>query len=87
MQFQQVKIAAKADTVAQKSYNITKARYMIGKISVTDLNIAQTESDNSKSSYIDALRTYWNFYYQIRKLTLFDFEHNRPIKVNYRELL
>ncbi|NOX46885.1 MAG: TolC family protein [Chlorobi bacterium] len=87
MQFQQVKIAAKADTVAQKSYNITKARYMIGKISVTDLNIAQTETDNSKSAYINALRTYWNFYYQIRKLTLFDFEHNRPITVNYKELL
>jgi outer membrane protein TolC len=87
MQFQQVRISAKADTVAQKSYEITKARYMIGKISVTDLNIAQSESDNSKSSYISALRTYWNYYYAIRKLTLFDFEHNRPIEVNYKELL
>jgi outer membrane protein TolC len=87
MQYQQVRITAKADTVAQKSYEITKARYMIGKISVTDLNIAQTESDNSKSTYISALRTYWNYYYAIRKLTLFDFEHNRPIEVNYKELL
>ncbi len=87
MQYQQVKISAKADTVAQKSYNITKARYMIGKISVTDLNIAQTETDNSKSAYINTLRTYWNYYYLIRKLTLFDFEHNRPIGVDYKELL
>jgi len=87
MQYQQVKISAKADTVAQKSYNITKARYMIGKISVTDLNIAQTETDNSKSAYINTLRTYWNYYYQIRKLTLFDFEHNMPIEVDYKELL
>ncbi len=87
MQFEQVRISAKADTVAQKSYDITKARYMIGKISVTDLNIAQREADNSKSTYINTLRTYWSYYYQIRKLTLFDFEHNRPLEVNYKELL
>ncbi|MBC8486228.1 MAG: TolC family protein [Bacteroidetes bacterium] len=87
MQYNQVKIAAKADTVAQKGYDITKARYMIGRISITDLNIAQTETDNSKSSYINALRTYWVNYYEIRQLTLYDFERKMLIMVDYRELL
>ena len=53
MQYDQVIIAAKSDTVGQKRYDITKARYMIGKISITDLNIAQTEADNSKKSYFN----------------------------------
>lgn len=87
MQSEQVRIAAKADTVAQKGYGITKARYLIGKITITDLNIAQTESDQSKSNYINALWTYWRNYYELRRLTLFDFEYNMPIAVDHRELL
>jgi outer membrane protein TolC len=87
MQFDQVVIAAKADTVAQKGYEVTKARYLIGKISITDLNIAQTESDRSKSSYINTLRAYWQNYYDLRRLTLFDFENKRSIEVDHRELL
>lgn len=87
MQFEQVQISAKADTVAQKGYEITKARYLIGRISITDLNIAQQESDNSKSNFINALYTYWRNYYELRKMTLFDWERNEPIMVNYRDLL
>ncbi len=87
MQYDQVKIAAKADTVAQKGYDITKARYLIGKISITDLNIAQAEANSSKGNYINALWTYWRNYYDVRRLTLYDFEYDRPIVVDYKELL
>lgn len=87
MQHNQVVIAAKADTVAQKGYEVTKARYLIGKITITDLNIAQTESDRSKSSYINTLRMYWSNYYNLRRLTLYDFENERSIEVDHDELL
>ena len=87
MQDEQVIISAKADTVAKKSYDITKARYLIGKISVTDLNIAQENTNNSTSKYINTLRTYWTSYFEIRKLTLFDFEKGLPITIDYTELL
>jgi outer membrane protein TolC len=87
MQYNQVMIAAKADTVARKGYDITKARYLIGKISITDLNIAQTEADNSKSNYINALGIYWRNYYDLRRLTLYDFEKDLPIMVDYKDLL
>jgi len=87
MQQNQVIIAAKSDTVAQKGYDITKARYLIGKISITDLNIAQQEADNSKSNYVNALRTYWVNYYELRQITLYDFENHRQILIDYKELL
>ncbi len=87
MQFDQVNISARADTVAQKGYDITKARYLIGRISITDLNIAQAEADNSKGNYIQTLWTYWRSYYDLRRLTLYDFERDMPIMVDYRELL
>jgi len=87
MQYDQVVIAAKADSVSQKGYSITKARYLIGKISITDLNIAQRESDQSKSNYINALWTYWRNYHELKRLTLFDFERDSPIEVDHSELL
>ena len=80
MQQNQLKIAAKADTVAKKSYEVIKGRYLIGKINdITTLNLAQIENDNAEKNYYYALQTYWSNYYQIRKLTHFDFRMNQPI--------
>ena len=87
MQDEQVAIKAKADTVAQSSYNVSKNRFYIGKISVTDLNITIKEKDNAKRNYIFALRKYWSYYYNIRQLTLFDFENNLELTENFDQLL
>ena len=87
MQQNQLKIAAKADTVAKKSYDVTKGRYLIGKInSILDLNNAQIETDNSQKAYYDALLTFWKSYYEIRKLTLFDFRKNEQIQFNFSDI-
>lgn len=88
MQERQLLIAAKSDTVAQKRYNITQKRYMIGKVNdVLELKNAQIDNDNARMGYYRALRTYWNSYYQIRKLTLYDFEKMRPIFIDVDALL
>ncbi len=88
MQKNQLRIAAKSDTVAQKRYDVTQKRYMIGKINdVLDLNLAQIDNDNAKIGYYRSLMTYWKSYYQIRKITLYDFEHNTPIVVSFDDLI
>ncbi len=86
MQNNQLLIAAKSDTVAQKSFDVTKNRYYLGKISVTDLNIAQTNMDNAKISYIRALQEYWQTYYTLRQSTLFDFRNNSPLNVDFESI-
>lgn len=68
-----VVISAKADTVAQKRFEVAKNRYVIGKIGISDLFIAQGEKDNAVLSYVQALRTYWTSYYHLRRVTLYDF--------------
>jgi outer membrane protein TolC len=86
MQQNQLKIAAKSDTVARKSYEVTKGRYLIGKInSILDLNNAQMETDNSEKNYYFALQTFWRTYYEIRKMTLFDFLKNEPLPFDLRD--
>lgn len=74
---QQIEISKKSDEVAQKRYDVAQNRYLIGKIDITNLNIALTEKDNAKRSYINALRTYWIAYYDLRRLTLYDFANSR----------
>jgi outer membrane protein TolC len=68
-----VLISAKADTVAQKRFEVAKNRYVIGKIGISDLFIAQGEKDGAVLSYVQALRAYWTAYYHVRRVTLYDF--------------
>ncbi len=77
--------AAKADTIAKQRYEITKQRYYIGKISITDLNLAQQEKDQANQNYINALRSFWTSYYTVRLLTLYDFEKSQKIKYEFAE--
>lgn len=69
----QVEITQKSDEVAQERYIVAQNRYLIGKIDITNLNIALTEKDTARRSYIGALRSFWSAYFNLRRLTLFDF--------------
>jgi outer membrane protein TolC len=87
LQETQMQLASKADTIAQSRYNVTKERFLIGKIDVIELNIAQTERDNARQRYIAAIRNYWQFYYEMRKLTQFDFIDDKPLEVEFELLI
>jgi outer membrane protein TolC len=76
---EQVGISERADEIAQKRYDIAKNRYLIGKISITDMNIALRDKDDAKRAYIQSLRDFWTAYYNLRLLTLYDFESNRNL--------
>lgn len=69
----QIEITKKSDEVATERYNVAQNRYLIGKIDITNLNIALTEKDNAKRSYIEALKLFWLAYFDLRRLTLYDF--------------
>ncbi len=86
MQQRQLAIAAKADTVAQKGFDISKQRYLIGNVDIINLRDAQSSSDNARINFIQSLKTYWVNYYQLRKLTLFDFKINNEISIDFDKL-
>lgn len=75
----QVLLAAQADTIAQRRYQVAQNRYLIGKIDITNLFIAQNEKDSARQGYIRALRTFWTGWYELRQLTLYNFREDRPI--------
>ena len=83
-----IRIAAKADTVAKKRYDVTAKRYMIGKVNdVLELDKAQIDNDNALKNYYQALHTYWRSYYQIRKATLYDFKTDTPLLFDIGEIM
>ena len=77
----QLKTAREADRVAENGYRIALKRFQNGEISITDLNIALSERESAKRDYIGSLSTYWLAYYNLRILTLYDFETDQ--KLNY----
>ena len=72
----QVALALQAYEVAQKRQDITQKRYLIGKVSLTDLNISIDEQELARQAYIRALENFWLAHYELRFLTLYDFERD-----------
>lgn len=68
-----VLLAAKADTVAAKQFEVARNRYIIGKIQNDALYLAQGEKDAAVLANVQALRNYWMSFYLLRRLTLYDF--------------
>jgi outer membrane protein TolC len=70
----QVAVAAKSDTIGQRRFEVAKDRYVIGKIDIPILFIAQSEKDSARRANVQTLWDYWSTYFRVRRLTLYDFE-------------
>ncbi len=77
---EQLTLTARADSIASEKYQIAQERYVLGDLSITDLSIAFSEKDQAKRDFVGALRDYWAAFYELRWLTLYDFERNEKIK-------
>lgn len=87
LQAEQVRNAAKADTVAKKGYEVTFQRFLIGKVDVVKLNLARNDLESARKAYINAVKTYWNYYYRMRMLTLFDFVKKETLSAEYDKII
>ena len=75
----QVEIAAQADTIATRRFEVARNRYLVGNIDITDLFNAQREKDGANRSFIQTLRQFWSSLYDVRRLTLYDFVEGTPL--------
>ena len=83
----QLEIAQEADAIAEKRYRTSIETFMIGKIDILDLNDARQSKDDAKQKHIQELYNYWNYYYNIRSLTLYDFINNRTLDADFEEIV
>ena len=86
-QLQQLQLVKKADEIARKRYETNEQTFLIGKISTLDLNDSRVKKDEARRNYVNELYLFWNYYYQIRSLTLWDYEHDSPIDSDIESIL
>lgn len=79
MMKEQIQLTGEAEKIAAEKYKIASERYVLGNLSITDLSIAFQENDRAKRDYVSSLRDFWAAYYQLRYLSLYDFEKNKKI--------
>ena len=60
---------------------------MIGRISTLDLNDSQSKKDNALRQYVNELYMFWNYWYQIRSLTLYDYMGNGDINADIERII
>jgi outer membrane protein len=75
----QIETAQAADEVAAAGYLIALKNFQNGEISITDLNISLAEREGAKRDYIRSIENYWESYYRLREVTLYDFEFQQKI--------
>jgi outer membrane protein TolC len=83
----QCEISNKANEIANENYELSVKNFARGTISVTDLNIAQSSKDEALRIYINNLSNYWNYYFNIRKKTLYDYIYNTNITAEFDKLV
>lgn len=86
-QLRQLDIARRADEIAQKRYATNVETFLIGKISTLDLNDSRAKKDEARREYINELYLFWNYYYQIRSLTLWDYETDTGIDADFAAIV
>jgi len=71
---QQINNAQFADSLSKRRYEISYNKYQVGKLTYTDLLLAQNQQLQAKQSYLNAIAAYWQAYHQLRVTTLYDLE-------------
>lgn len=79
--------AEEAVDMANSAYNVTKRRFIVGKADVNSLTLSLNRKKEAQRNYIAILTNYWTGYYKLRKLTLFDFERQELLTVQFDKLL
>jgi hypothetical protein len=59
---------------------------MDGKIDIIKLNSAQNRKNSARVDYFEELEEYWEYHYEIRELTLYDFVRNKELSIDYSDI-
>ena len=82
-----MRIACEADTIARKRYETDVETFKIGTISTLELSDATTAKDQARRDRILELQDYWYYYYQLRSITLWDFEKECDLSEDFERII
>ncbi|MDE5595971.1 MAG: TolC family protein [Muribaculaceae bacterium] len=86
-QQQQLDLSIRAAEIASRRYQTNVETYLIGMLATLELNDSRVSKDNSRRDYINQLYKFWNYWYQIRSLTLHDYTSGGDINVDFEKYI
>jgi outer membrane protein len=86
-QSRQCLASRKAMEIASERYGLMMDKFRLGTATVTDLTDAQNDNESAMAKYITDYSNFWNYYYTLRKYTLYDFITGKDIDVDVKEMV
>ena len=83
----QLALARESDRVASARYRTSVESFLIGRMSVLELNDARDAKDLARQDYVQQLYYYWFYYYNIRSVTLWDYATGTPVTTDLDTVL
>lgn len=87
LQEELVQVALYTKVIAQESYAITEKRFLSGKVDLIRLLSAREAWQSASEGYVRSLQDYWEFYYGLQQLTLYDFGEGMALGQDFDALL
>ncbi|MDR1758317.1 MAG: TolC family protein [Bacteroidales bacterium] len=81
LQTSQIRLVNKTIDLSSTRYKMSLEKYVSGKIDYLEYSAALSEKNSARVLYIQTLQKHWVKYYEIRKLTLYDFLAERKIEM------
>jgi len=66
--------------IAEDVYTQTLQRFIKGQADVYNLSMAQSYWQTARQNRMASLQNYWLSYYEVRRLTLYDYQRRQPIR-------
>lgn len=85
-QSRQLETARRADEIAAQRYATNVETFLVGKISTLDLNDSRVKKDEARREFVNELYAWWDYWYRIRSLTLWDYATGRPLEADMERI-
>jgi hypothetical protein len=79
--------ALRAKTISEESYTITQERFARGNVDLLNLLNSRNAWQAASIEYINSVQSFWQYYYEVRKLTLYDFINNSSLEADFQSIL
>lgn len=87
LQEELVTVALKSRDISRESYDITEKRFLTGKVDLLKLLTARRAWQTASENYIQSLQNYWEYYYGVQQLTLYNFMDGTALSNDFDKLL
>lgn len=82
-----ISAASKALDLAETICSQNRRRFINGTADINSIILSTSRRNEAMRTYISVIRNVWLSYYKIRRLTLYDFERNKPLSTLFDSYL